>query len=132
MRPIAAVGAACAVLLLGCNGGDDKGGAKRKPVTVPAGKPVRVVGREYSFRPPVIVVQGARRGTEVRFVLANKGVLAHNLKVFSGGRELGGTPTFQGGETRSGSVRLRPGAYRMVCTVGDHAELGMTGTLVVR
>jgi plastocyanin len=27
---------------------------------------------------------------------------------------------------------LAPGEYRMVCTVSNHAELGMTGKLVVR
>jgi uncharacterized cupredoxin-like copper-binding protein len=29
-------------------------------------------------------------------------------------------------------VNLEHGRYEMVCTVGDHAELGMTGELEVR
>ena len=65
-------------------------------------------------------------------MLENRGSLAHNLKVFDGETELGGTPTFPGGREESGTVELEPGEYRMVCTVGDHEELGMTGTLEVR
>ncbi len=29
-------------------------------------------------------------------------------------------------------MKLEPGNYEMVCTVGDHAELGMTGELEVQ
>ncbi|MDQ4129923.1 MAG: hypothetical protein M3133_02850 [Actinomycetota bacterium] len=132
MRPIAALSAACALLVAGCGGDEDDERSHGEPVTFRAGEPVRVVGGEYFFRPADVVVSGARGETGVRFLLVNEGALAHNLKVFADGRELGGTPTFPGGETRSGTVRLRPGNYRLVCTVGDHAELGMTGRLVVR
>jgi plastocyanin len=44
---------------------------------------------------------------------------------------LGGTDTFPAGQTESGSVRVESGEYEFVCTVGDHAELGMKGTLKV-
>lgn len=98
-------------------------------MTVPAGQAVRVVGREYSFDPTRVVVEG---GGAVRLTLSNRGALAHNVKVFHGGRELGGTPTFPGGRTESGTVRLEPGTYQLLCTVGDHADLGMTASLEVR
>jgi plastocyanin len=91
---------------------------------------VRVVAREYSFEPANVLVTGG--GGRLRVTLENKGSLAHNLKVFQGDRELGGTPTFPGGRSESGALELRPGSYRMVCTVGNHAELGMTGKLEVR
>jgi uncharacterized cupredoxin-like copper-binding protein len=29
-------------------------------------------------------------------------------------------------------LRLEPGTYEMLCTVGDHAQLGMKGELTVR
>ena len=57
--------------------------------------------------------------------------LAHNLQLQRDGEDVGGTPTFPGGETQSGRVNLEHGRYEMVCTVGDHAELGMTGELEV-
>jgi uncharacterized cupredoxin-like copper-binding protein len=44
---------------------------------------------------------------------------------------VGGTPTFQGGRTRTAWIKLQLGSYRMVCTVGDHEDLGMVGTLEV-
>lgn len=120
--------AACVLLAQGCGGGDDDDAPSRS-VTVPARGELRVVGEEYSFDPASVVVEGAGRLT---ITLANKGSLAHNLKLMSGGDELGGTPTFPAGRSESGTVELEPGTYEMTCTVGDHAELGMTGTLRVR
>jgi plastocyanin len=116
--------AALVLLAAGCGGGDRPGGT----VTVPAGGSVRVTGKEYSFDPSTIVVRGA--GT-VRLTLANEGSLAHNIKVEKDGRVLGGTPAFPAGETRSATVRLARWTYDYLCTVGDHAELGMKGTLKV-
>jgi plastocyanin len=67
----------------------------------------------------------------LRIKLENKGSLAHDLKVEKDGREIGGTDAFPAGESRSASVRLAKGTYEFVCTVGDHAELGMRGKLKV-
>jgi plastocyanin len=117
----------CAGLLAGC-GGDGDGGSKPRAEAVPAGEPARVTADEYSFDPDRLSVASGR----VRIVLKNDGSVAHNLKVLKDGEEVGGTPTFVGGESRSATLRLRPGRYEMVCTVGDHEQLGMRGTLVVR
>jgi plastocyanin len=127
--------AACAGFITACGGGDGDGGADtgpQRPTTVTAGQGLRVAGDEYRFDPRRVVVIGAERPAPVRITLVNRGSLAHNLKVFREDEELGGTPTFQGGETRSGTVNLAPGSYKMVCTVGNHADLGMVGELEVR
>jgi plastocyanin len=116
--------AAVALLAAGC-GGDDGSG---RTATAPAGGSIRVTAKEYSFDPSTIVVKGA--GT-LKITLANNGSLAHDIKVEKDGRTVGGTAPFPAGETRSAAVRLAPGTYRYVCTVGDHAELGMKGTLKV-
>ena len=122
-RPL--VLAACAATAIsGCGGGDKR---PARTETVPAGQVVRVSGREYSFDPARVVVTGGR----VRIRFSNDGSLAHDLRVFRGKRDLGGTPAFQGG-SREATLRLAPGSYRMECTVGDHAELGMTASLRVR
>ena len=113
-----------------CGGEDDE--PARRSVTVGAGQELRVKADEYRFDPARVTVEGGGRGGPLKIVLDNRGSLAHNLKVFRGERELGGTPTFPGGEARSGTVRLAPARYRMVCTVGSHEELGMTGELEVR
>jgi plastocyanin len=119
-------------LLAACGGGDEGGGGKAK--TIKAGAPLTVRAKEYSFDPGRVTITGAPKGEDVqlRITLDNAGDLAHNLKLERGGDELGGTPTFQGGEARSGTVTLEPGKYTMVCTVGDHAQLGMKGELDVR
>jgi plastocyanin len=116
--------AAVALLIAGCGGHDQPGGT----VTAPANGSVRVSAKEYSFDPSTIVVRGA--GT-LRLTLDNKGTLAHNIKVEKDGNVIGGTPAFPAGETKSASVKLAAGTYDFLCTVGDHAELGMKGTLKV-
>lgn len=118
-----------ALLLLGsgCGGGDDDDPGRTVTVESPAS--LTVVGDEYSFDPETIVLTG---GGELEINLDNQGSLAHNLRVFDGGADIGGTPTFAGGEARSGSVTVEPGEYELICTVGSHADLGMTGTLTVR
>ena len=116
----------CAAALGGCGGGDD---APSRTVTVAAGEQVRVIAQEYSFDPSGLVVNG---GGRLRITLDNRGSLAHNIKVLDDGRDIGGTESFPGGEQRSAAVNVRPGEYRLVCTVGDHEEKGMHGTLDVR
>jgi plastocyanin len=98
-------------------------------VTAQPNGALRVVATEYAFDPSTIELSGAGRLT-VR--LRNAGSLAHNLRLFRAGEEVDGTPTFPGGRTESVVLNLEHGEYRMVCTVGDHADLGMTGTLRVR
>ena len=63
--------------------------------------------------------------------LRNEGSLAHNLRVLRGDEDIGGTPTFPAGRSESARLNLQHGSYEMICTVGDHAELGMRGTLRV-
>jgi plastocyanin len=116
--------AAFVLVLAGC-GGDDQ---PRRTVTVPAAGGLRVVAKEYSFDPAGIVVRGPG---VLRLTLSNEGSLAHNLKLMRGGRVVGGTPSFPGGESRSARLRLERGEYEFVCTVGDHEELGMKGELKV-
>jgi plastocyanin len=117
-----------ACLAGGCGG--DGGGEAGRTETFPAEEGrIRVVGREYSFDPAHVVLAGGP--AQVNVALDNRGALAHNLKLLKDGREVGGTPTFPGGGTRAAWIKLELGSYRMVCTVGDHEQLGMVGTLDV-
>lgn len=112
----------------GCGGEEEE--APGRTVTVDAAEGVDVVAGEYFFDPETIVVEGSPEALEI--TLDNQGSLAHNLRVFEDGTDVGGTPTFQGGEARSAEVALDPGPYRIVCTVANHEELGMVGDLEVR
>ena len=111
----------------GCGDDDDDPG---RTVTAEPGNTVDVVADEYSFDPENIELSGAGN---FRVRLDNQGSLAHNLRVLDGATEIGGTPTFIGGDARTGIVRIDgPGDYKLVCTVGDHEALGMTGKLTVK
>ena len=126
MRRLLPLTALLLALAGGCGDDDEPG----RTVAADPGEAVAVVADEYSFDPETIVLSG---GGELRVRLDNQGSLAHNLRVLDGARDLGGTPTFIGGDARVGVVRIREaGEYRLVCTVGDHEELGMTGTLTVK
>ena len=115
------------LLAVGCGGDDSK--QSSRTVTVDGGGTVEVTAREYSFDPDRVVVEGPGPLT---IELKNVGDLAHNIRVRRGGEEVGGTPSFPGGRTESARVRLSPGKYELVCTVGDHADLGMRGELEVK
>jgi plastocyanin len=123
---LAAVGAAA---LGGCGGGDGGGPA----TTVAAGKPFVVKADEYKFDPGKVVVKAGTTGpTTLTIQLTNGGAQAHDLHLERGGDDLGGTPVFGPGQTKTAKVTLTPGTYDFVCTVGDHEQLGMKGTLTVK
>lgn len=126
MRRLLSLTALLVLVAAGCGDDDDTPG---RTVTVEAGKAVDVVAKEYSFDPKTIVLTG---GGKLTVELDNQGTLAHNLRVLDNGKDIGGTPTFAGGEPRTGTVNLKPGEYELLCTVGDHAELGMKGKLEVK
>ncbi len=126
MRRLVSLTALLMLVASGCGGGDESPG---RTVTVRSGKTLTVVADEYRFDPNTIVLTG---GGKLTVQLNNQGTLAHNLRVMDGESDIGGTPTFAGGGPRSGVVNLKPGAYEFVCTVGDHADLGMKGKLEVR
>jgi len=107
-------------------GSSDSG--SKLTVTARAGQAIHVTAREYSFDPGRMVAPSG----DVRIALKNSGSLAHDLRVEQNGTQLGGTPIFQSGQTKSATLHLKPGTYRFVCTVGDHEQLGMKGSLVVR
>ena len=65
--------------------------------------------------------------------LQNDGEDPHDLRV----RRVGGSHTFsipltQPGKRRTVAIRVRPGRYRLWCSVADHRALGMQALLRVR
>ena len=125
--PLAAVLLAAAIA--GCGDDDEKSSGS---ATVRAGLPVTVEGDEYSFKPGTITVQGAgAKQVPVRLELKNVGSLPHDIHVRKGDDDLGGSEAIPDGETTTTTVTLAPGSYEIFCSIGDHADLGMTGELKV-
>ena len=125
--------AACitaAVALVGGCGDDSKAVTDRDAT-------LRLRVDEYRIVPRDLRTRAGR----VHLVVHNVGRLTHNVSVetFSDSPEtdspveLGRTSTAHPGETVSEIERLtlRPGKYRLVCTIGNHDDLGQYGTLVV-
>ena len=118
--------AAAIVLATGCS--DDAPVREDQPV-------VRVTLDEYAMTPQDISVPSGR----VELVARNIGRLTHNLQIEVPPKDpdaqtetLGETPTAQPGTTVDATVDLKPGTYLMRCSLANHDDLGMTGTLVVR
>jgi uncharacterized cupredoxin-like copper-binding protein len=91
---------------------------------------------EYRIRPENIEVPAGR----IHLEATNSGRLTHNLAIESIDRAEGEEPTLYGrtdtlhpGEHGSerAPIVLKPGKYRLVCTIGNHDDLGQYGELKV-
>jgi hypothetical protein len=138
--------AGAALAATGCGGTEDPPDIPR---TAAAGKPLTLTAREYLFTPNRITLRGGSDAagttggaspgesdgsgaTRQRIALRNQGELAHNIEILRGDELVGKLRSFPPGQTRSLTVSLPPGGYRFVCTVADHDEKGMRGTLELR
>jgi hypothetical protein len=122
---LAAVLAVPAIVLGGC--GDDDVLRTERPI-------VRVTLDEYRIVPQRIVVKPGR----LKLVARNTGRLTHNLVIQipegpdEAPVEIARVGTMQPGETGEPiKVTLKPGTYRLVCTIANHDDLGQDGTLEV-
>jgi plastocyanin len=118
---------ACAAALAGC--GSD-------PSYVAAGgRTVDLRLDEYRILPQRVTVPAGR----IQIVARDTGRLTHNVAVVQFDRPLGEdeekqyarTPTAHPGQVVRTSVTLRPGKYRLVCTIANHDNLGQYGELKV-
>jgi uncharacterized cupredoxin-like copper-binding protein len=91
---------------------------------------------EYTVTPEHIQVHAG----SVTLVAHNEGRLTHNLAVVQFKRPKSGeqekqygkaTRTLFPGQTASTTVDLKPGKYRIVCTLANHDNLGQYGELKV-
>ncbi len=83
---------------------------------------VTVTMTEFKF---VLSTSKVAHGT-ITFKLANKGKLAHDLKI--AGKK---SPLVQPGKSGSLTVTLAKGKFPYICTVPGHAAAGMKGALLV-
>jgi plastocyanin len=88
----------------------------------------RIVLDDFSIRPQTIRARAGR----ITFELVNRGRAGHNFHLRRGAGEPLEVTTLLPGDRETATAELGRGDYRMVCTVSNHEELGMYGTLVVR
>ncbi len=124
--------AAAALVLAGC--GESDVVSTDKPI-------VRITVDEYRIVPQNISVRrDPTRNGRLKFAVRNTGRLTHNLVVQIPPKkfrakpvEVGRVKTMQPQEEGDPiKLRLKPGTYRLVCTIANHDDLGQTGELEVK
>ncbi len=109
-----------ALLLAGCGSAP----AAREPDGT-----IELTVRDFRVRPQVVRAPGR---TDLTIIVRNTGRLPHNLRI----RGAGGTRvkfrTMLPGESAARVVKLPRGDWRMFCSLSNHEELGLYGTLVLR
>ena len=98
------------------------------PQSTPPPARVQVVAREFSYSLSRRTVKAGK--VVIEFV--NNGQDAHDLDL----KRIGGTRVFHFPKVEPGHYvdkvfKLRPGKYRLWCSVADHNERGMHATLLV-
>jgi len=86
---------------------------------------VEVTAEDFAYSPDGIEIDA---GTEL--AMTNRGYSFHDLKVEGEPGVL--IRRVAAGETGRAMVDLPPGSYTIYCTIDDHHEQGMDGTLLVR
>jgi hypothetical protein len=81
----------------------------------------------------LVLSRSSVRAGVVEIELQNVGQDPHDLRI----RRVGGTHTFsipltRPGARRSVAINMRPGRYRLWCSVADHRAVGMQALLRVR
>jgi len=87
---------------------------------------VRVGLKDFELDPNEI----AARSGGLTFVLVNEGRFTHDFHVEGNGVD-DHSGRIGAGRTSEWKITLVPGTYKVSCLVSNHAERGMTGTLVV-
>jgi plastocyanin len=109
-----------AAVLAGCGGGEPAASAK--------GARVAIALDDFLITPQDVTARAGR----VTFAVTNRGRLVHSFHVQRPDREAVKLTRLQPGASATVTADLAPGEYRLVCVESNHAELGMTGRLVVR
>ena len=117
-RPAAIFVFAC--LLAGCG--------SPPPAREPDGT-IELTLRDFRLSPQQVRAPGR---IDLTIIARNTGRLPHNLRI----RGVGGTrvkfKTMLPGESVARVVRLPKGDWRVFCSLSNHEELGLYGTLVLR
>jgi plastocyanin len=117
---VAAVSAAPLLLLTACGGGSS--GSSGAPAS---DADLVVIGKEYKFDKTEYTVKAG----SVKIAYSDKGTLSHDLLVegFPASKIILGP-----GQTKTKTVTLPAGTYKLYCDLSGHEALGMKSVLVVQ
>jgi plastocyanin len=130
---------AVATTAAGCGGDDDDDGGTTAATTQETtaggggGGAQTVAMTEFEFEPNDLSVKAGDTLTA-----DNTGSTVHNLTIEEGSdpeqasKELAATPDVSAGDSADLKVDVDSGEYSIVCTIGNHRELGMVGTIRVK
>lgn len=120
---------AVCLALAGCGDGDDNGTTPAQN-TATGGTTVEVVATDFEFTPNRITVAP---GENLTVLLRNEGDDPHNIEFEIGEREYELEEDLAPGEEGqlTFTVPNDTGEFEFYCPVGNHRELGMTGTLTI-
>ena len=100
--------------------------AKTTPTPKPKPQTVAVTESEFKISLPSTQLKAG----EVTFDVKNAGKIQHDLIVTGNGLRAG-TPRFNGGQSETLKVTLKPGKYELFCSVPGHKQLGMDAKITV-
>jgi uncharacterized cupredoxin-like copper-binding protein len=94
--------------------------AKPKPKPKPQAQTVDVTETDFKIAVPSTTLKAG----SVTFDVKNDSQTEHDL-VVTGNGITQGTPRFGGGQSKALKVTLKPGTYKLFCSVPGHEQLGM-------
>jgi uncharacterized cupredoxin-like copper-binding protein len=94
--------------------------AKPKPKPKPEAQTVAVTETDFKIALPSTTLKAG----EVTFDVKNDSQDQHDL-IVTGNGVTAGTPRFDGGQSKTLKVTLKPGTYKLFCSVPGHEQLGM-------
>jgi plastocyanin len=134
-RPIVAALTTTALAISGCGGG---GGEKASPTSSPKATPTSATESAGTLSLQADPSQlkfdksalSAKPG-KVTVVMKNPSMLPHDVAIEGNGVDVTGKTVTQGG-TSTATATLKAGTYTFYCSVDNHRQAGMEGTLTVK
>lgn len=104
------------------------GSAERGATASSSGSQLHVTQVEYRL----LLSHATLKAGPVNLEAVDRGVIPHDLRLQAeGSRSVLAVPELAPGRGWDGTVNLRPGVYRLWCSLPEHARLGMRATLTV-
>ena len=89
---------------------------------------VELTIRDFRLRPQIVRAPGG----DLTVIVRNEGRLPHNLRIRGAGGTRVKVRSLLPGDSAARVIRLPKGDWRMFCSIANHEELGLYGTLVLR